>query len=85
MIAQDKTNGALKAVQHLCIISRFQAGDLSKSDSIFGMMDIADHLLNLMLALDDRTETFRRSLEDSIPSVPQCKECLRLFNQDDSK
>lgn len=80
MIEQSKISGALKAIQHLCIISRFQAGDVSKSNSIHGMMDIADHLLNLMLAPDDRTKKFRWSLEDSISSVPQCEECIRLFD-----
>lgn len=83
MIPQDKTSGALRAIQHLCVISRFQTGDVSESDSIFRMMDIADLLFNLMLAPDDRTEKFRRALKDSIPSVPQCTEALRLFNQDD--
>lgn len=62
MVAPEKINSALKAIQHLVILARKMAYDKEDHARIAALLDGTEYLPGLMLEEEDRTEAFREYL-----------------------
>lgn len=81
MIEKSRQQNALRAMQHLCIMARFLSNDRDQSEMAYSILDLMDHLFNLMSSDQDNTQVFLNSLKSSMDSIPSCKEALRLFDE----
>jgi hypothetical protein len=61
MIANNRTRGALKAMNSILVLSRSLAYE-GRSADLVAILDIAEYLPLLMLEPEDRTAAFREQL-----------------------
>jgi len=79
MIAPQKQNNALAAINAVLVLARSLAYEGSSSD-VAEVLDVAEYLPKLMLETDDRTSAFREQLVGLAAKHPKFAIALERFD-----
>ncbi len=80
MIAKEKEQNALCALNSVLVLARKMAYDGVSGAAIAEVLDVAEYLPRLMAAQEDRTESFRSHLVDLAAKRPEFNLALRHFD-----
>lgn len=80
MIPTEKSQNAMRALNHVLALARKMAHDGVAHKEIAEVLDIAEYLPRLLAAEDDRTSAFRQCLEDLAARWPDFGSALQYFD-----
>lgn len=82
MIRAEKLANALYALNGVIVQVRFMASERKSSEDIADILDRAEELPRLIVAVDDRTETFRIALRELANRYADFRFVVDRFEQD---
>jgi hypothetical protein len=82
MIIQSKQKQAIKAIHRILILARVMAYQNEPTTKIAKVLDYAEILPTLILAIEDRTDEFRIHLHGFASEFPQGVGMLQEFDKD---
>jgi hypothetical protein len=80
MIPEQKIQNALRALNHVLVVTRQMAHSGDAHTEIADALDIIEYLPRLLAAAEDRTDLFRRYLADLETRWPQFGPAVQYFD-----
>lgn len=85
MISFEKSQNALRAMNHVLVLARKMAYDRVDQNEIAAVLDVAEYLPRLLADEHDRTSDFRSNIADLARHWPDFGSALELFDDPNVK
>lgn len=82
MIRPEKKQNALCALNRAIVLTRAIAYEESDFSGIADALDVLDYMLRLLADPEEKTDLFRRCLEDIVRKNPRFSSLLEVFDDD---